>query len=446
MQSSTKYQIGTAYRDLTPPYPVWLYGYGARDRKSDAVSEPIYIGCLNISTPSKTILIFTCDMLGIESAVCEDLYQLLKKETGIVFPDIIFSCSHTHFAPGVNSSEFTSPNLGIVEPDKRFIADFKIKIVEAAKESLRNTRHVQLETTRAAAPQALFNRRTVQRDGNVLTTFMYPEDAEKYTFSPTDQQLSVLRFVNDDGVQAMLVNFGCHPVTGGENHFAISADYPYYLRKRLAEWYHCPVFFSLGAAGDTVPINRYGNCRERVGELLANSVILAERTFTPENNVEIKSRVLTLPVRTIFDTDSHTAQTDLEKAKTELLALQKSSDADPESDSYRAIAENFYHKVIIFKRSLLYPDNAYKVNIQMIKIGKTALVTFPFEVLSEISLKMKARYPDSVLFSCSGGYQGYLPLKYEYDRGGYEASEWSTHFEKGTADRLLEAVLSSSFL
>ena len=54
---------------------------------------------------------------------------------------------------------------------------------------------------------------------------------------------------------------------------------------------------------------------------------------------------------------------------------------------------------------------------------------------------MKERFPHTALISCAGGYQGYLPLEYEYARGGYEASERATHFEPGTADRLLDAVL-----
>jgi hypothetical protein len=69
------------------------------------------------------------------------------------------------------------------------------------------------------------------------------------------------------------------------------------------------------------------------------------------------------------------------------------------------------------------------------------LVALPFEVLAEIGLRMKEQFPDSVLVSCAGGYQGYLPLAYEYGRGGYEASERSTHVVPGTGDRVLEAIV-----
>ena len=35
-----------------------------------------------------------------------------------------------------------------------------------------------------------------------------------------------------------------------------------------------------------------------------------------------------------------------------------------------------------------------------------------------------------------------VTLKHEYDRVGYEATESSTHFAPGTADRILETILS----
>ena len=80
-------------------------------------------------------------------------------------------------------------------------------------------------------------------------------------------------------------------------------------------------------------------------------------------------------------------------------------------------------------------------NVQFIQIGETVFVSLPFEVLAEIGLKMKERFPNSVMVSCCGGYQGYLPLAHEYDRVGYEATESSTHFVPGTADRILDLIL-----
>jgi hypothetical protein len=58
-------------------------------------------------------------------------------------------------------------------------------------------------------------------------------------------------------------------------------------------------------------------------------------------------------------------------------------------------------------------------------------VALPFEVLSEFSLLMKRQNPSAFLISCSGGYQGYMPLHHEFERGGYETEHRSSHLEAG---------------
>jgi hypothetical protein len=75
------------------------------------------------------------------------------------------------------------------------------------------------------------------------------------------------------------------------------------------------------------------------------------------------------------------------------------------------------------------------------RIGATTLVAWPFEVLAEIGLRIKRRFPNAVLVACAGGYQGYMPLAADHPRGGYEVGEDAVHFVPGTGDRLLEATL-----
>jgi len=438
--------FGTATRKITPSYPVWMYGYADRDHRSDGVNEPLVLGCLAIGDGSQTVLIVTCDLVGIQSHVCEGLYALLERETGIGYPNVLLACSHTHFAPGLHANAFPRPDTGLVEPDPRFVAAFEVKLIEAARGSLRELRPGRLETTRLRAPQVLFNRRTVRADGSVETNFLYPREPGSYTFSPTDTELSVLRVRDELGVRAVLANFGCHPVTGGvsreQEHYRVSSDYVHYLRRTLADQYACPVFFTLGAAGDAVPVNRHGDCRQRIGSVLGNTIILAERTYVEEEGVGLAADSLSLEVETIVKTDPRAAEAEYERAREAFALLLDNPGIDRESETYRASAQAFQQKSLAVVRSRLYPENRYTVKVQFLRIGRTVLVALPFEVLSEISLRMKERFPSSVLVSCAGGYQGYLPLAYEYERGGYEASEQSTHFVPGTADRLLEAILA----
>ncbi|OGV83164.1 MAG: hypothetical protein A3K19_06690 [Lentisphaerae bacterium RIFOXYB12_FULL_65_16] len=437
-------RLGTAVRDITPNDPAWLYGYGAREQTSTGVAEPISLSCLALSDGTKTVLLITCDLSGIKAHNCQQLCDTLRRETGIGFPDVLIAASHTHFAPALHREGFASPRVGIVEPDPRYEAQFTTKLLDAATASLQNLQPVQLQTARLQAPQVAFNRRTRKPDGSVQTNFLYPPNPDAFEFRPVDPELTVLRFKDDTGIKAVLTNFGCHPVTGGElpdrDFYRVSADYPYYLRQTVEEKYKCPVFFTLGAAGDAVPINRLGDCRQRIGSVLGNTILLAERTYRTEPDPVLKTSVVELRARTIFETNPGTAEAEYDRAKADYLAIL---DADTARDNpvVGKAAQDFNRQQTALGRSRLYPKNRFTIQVQCLQIGKTTLVAMPFEVLSEISLRMKKRCPDSVLVSCANGYQGYLPLAHEYPRGGYEASPDSTHFTPGTADRLLRRVL-----
>ena len=190
------------------------------------------------------------------------------------------------------------------------------------------------------------------------------------------------------------------------------------------------------AAGDAVPINRRDDCRERIGSVLGNSAIMAERTYMPDSSSALHAHAVELEAETILKTDASSAAADYEQARQTVLSID-----DTKSDAYRQALSAFRKSMTTYFRSRLYPDNKGLIRVQFVRIGSTTLVGLPFEVLSEISTRMKERFPNSVLVSCAGGYQGYLPLEYEYERAGYEATADSTHFVPGTADRLLDAIL-----
>lgn len=438
----TELRFGTAIRDITPRYPLWAHGYSARNRKSAGVREPLSLGCLAITDGDTRVLILALDMVGIRADVCDELYGLLDEETGVGYPHILISGSHTHFAPALHGTGFTDPEVGIVDRDEAYVDEVKSKMVEAAEEALASMRARRVEIARIQIPQVVYNRRTVRKsDAVVEMNLMYPEDPARFNFSPVDSELTVHRLVDEHGVHCALLNFGCHPVTGcspEEDYYKFSADYPYYARQTIAEKWKCNVLFTLGAAGDAVPINRRDDCRERIGQLLGNAAILAERTFRGDPSTHLRAEVLEVEAETILTTDRSRAEAEYEAARTAVLAA---GDSEGGHENYRELRQVFEEKMRNFGRVRLYPENRWRIRIQFVQFGRTTLVALPFEVLAEIGLEIKKRFPDSVVISCAGGYQGYLPLAHEYDRVGYEATESSTHFAPGTADRLLEAIL-----
>lgn len=434
-------QFGTAVRDITPRHPVWAHGYASRTRPSSSVREALSLGCLAVGNESSKFLMFALDMIGVRQEICDDLYALLEKETGVAYPNIMISGSHTHFAPALQGTSSADPAESFLDPDPVYVASFKKRMVEAALEALESLRPMDLEIAHIEVPQVVFNRRTVRKsDGMVDMHLIYPDDPTPYTFSPVDDVLTVHRLVDAQGVQAALLNFGCHPVTGcspDEDYYCFSSDYPYYARETIAATWQCPVFFTLGAAGDAVPINRKGDCRERIGSILGHSTILAERMFQADASDVLATDVVKVEAETIIKTDFATAESEYETAREAVLAI-----SDKLGEEYQAALADFRQKRMLYGRALQYPENKATLNIQFVWVGDTVFVGIPFEVLAEMALKMKKRFPNSVLVSCCGGYQGYLPLAYEYDRVGYEATSSSTHFVPGTADRILDVILN----
>ena len=324
-----------ATRDITPRYPVWAHGYANRTSPSSGVRESLSLGCLAASNGENQILIFALDMIGVQSDVCEELYTLLKQETGVGYPNILISGSHTHFAPALHETTSSEPEIAFVDPNPSYVNEFKQKMTEAAKEALDNLHPMSIETARLPVPQVLFNRRTIRKaDGMVEMNLLYPNDPTPYTFSPVDDELTVLRLANEDGYQSVLLNFSCHPVTGcspDEDYYRFSADYPYYARKTISQAWQCPVLFTLGAAGDAVPINRRGDCREQIGGILGQTTILAERLFQNDMSTSLSADSIVVETETIVKTDLETAEAEYKSARQKVLEKSKKKHASKTS-------------------------------------------------------------------------------------------------------------------
>ena len=403
-----EFLCGAATRDITPTFPTILHGYESREGSSEGVVEPILLGCLALedraTTPPTRLLIVTCDLSGIEEPDALDLYELLQRTIGLGFPHVLLSCSHTHFAPALHPNrdvgDQTTPEpLPSQLPDPRFVADFKACLVSAAQESLADLRPVALETARISVPGASFNRRWRRPDGSVSMQLHYPDSTVRMngdlrTGSKTavplepqqvDDELTVLRFRTkaDGRLAAALLNFGCHPVTGGlgnggaEQFMHISADFPHYARELVSEEWGCPSFFCLGAAGDVVPMKRFGRSRAHVGRLLGSSAVLAEGSFDRDDT----------PRLTV------TSQS---------VALAAAS------------------TIPIAQRRRRVSWDA-PIRIQLVTIGSVKILAVPHEVFSDFSLKMKSSNPNAMVISLAGGYEGYFPLAHEFERGGYGA-------------------------
>jgi len=418
-----------------------LRGYGFRNQLSTGVEDPLEVGVLAISTASSTVLCITADLIGIPVKFCNQLYVLLKERFNIEKEQIWLCSSHTHFAPCfqryfISSHEGTLA-YGEHAEDTEYFAFWSARLLDAVTAALNSREKVTLESLAYDVPGVALNRRTLKKsDGMVEMSWVYPEDAENFQIRPIDARVHAWRFSTAMGPKAILACYGCHPVTGYRNAYAISADYPWYFKQAIERLYGCPGFFMLGAAGDAVPMLRGTSDNQRseypinpragLGEILALTMRLNELAFRKIPQPQLSSTVVEVPV-------TLRSEYDFAHAESNYRAAAAAENCDPEVLSLRREA---------WMCCSAYEAESTTLPLRLLLLGDNVLTGMPFEVLSGISLRLRAAFSKAVLVSITGGYQGYLPLLEEFPNGGYEVSVGGTDFAPGTGDSFLQTAIA----
>ena len=430
------FKMGCAKADVTPSWKTYIRGYASRNRLTDEIEEPIEVGVIALEQDGVKSLIITCDMVGIEFTDSQKIYKAVYERTGINYPNIFLSSSHTHFAPAftgyiiyTNGGELP---LGEKPADEKYYAFWLDKMLAAAEHAIADMEEVELLQADIPVSSVAFNRRTVQKsDGMVKTNYTYPDNADDYNFSDIDTTLHVWKFMSGTHPKAVLARYGCHPVTGGRNGYGISADYPGYFKQAVQEKLGCPGFFMLGTAGDVVPIQRHKNARKDIGEVLASSIRLAERTFRKTTDFEIKTANAMLKVNAPALVGK--SAEDVDKIWRDAL------DAAKNSSDYN---NKFYMAGMLLATYQDYKSSETVLPIQLMQLGDRTLVGLPFEVLTIIGKKIREVFPDAAVVSCTGGYEGYLPMKEDFPKGGYEATG-GTILAEDTGDNIVATAIAA---
>jgi hypothetical protein len=298
---------------------------------------------------------------------------------------------------------------------------------------------------------------------------------------------------------AMVYNFACHAY-GGAPGGGVTADLPGFASRVVEEaWPGAVALFLQGAAGDITPI-RYKDFdapppTELLGTRLGLSALHAARnlSMSEEATVRVESRVIDLPRRTDVQAriDSLLAQQEeilrfftglgcgTHGAGTPLnfksfLPLYMKHVVDPKHPAYasylyeheettrqnglveldaenRKRIDNYLECIDRMERLILIRTNLQifqqrlkqaetgplRAEVQGMRIGPLALITFPGELFAEVGLRIKQRspFPNTFVAGYSNGSIGYAPTADSYDKEAYEdaltelAPEWQAIYE-----------------
>jgi hypothetical protein len=198
-----------------------------------------------------------------------------------------------------------------------------------------------------------------------------------------------------------LVNFGCHPVCIYPYlSTSISADYPAYATQVVEQVEGGICLFTLGLAGNTVPVRRGVRPRQQIGKALGAEALRRLQLVPTTGSVTLKAlkREIKFPTKKV--TDPNETEVD-EKTKGHI-----------------------------------------KTEIQVLRLGDIFILGLPGEVLVEVGLEIKKKAGIENLFivTVSNDIVGYVCHSGAYEEGGYEPGS-GTNLAKGAGEIMIKEAI-----
>ena len=385
-------RAGVAQVNITPFLGCPMAGYSSRDRGSETIQDELYCKALVLADAETKLAIVTNDLIGVDDGLVKQMREMIEQSTGIPGRHVLICASHTHFGPEVRRAEDATvegPNDAF---DLAYVSVLKKKMVTAVQLADQHLQPAHIGTGKGHTDRLSFNRHAIRPDGTAVTSYRLPPPEENLAFGPIDPEVGVVRIDNTDGQPiATLINFACHPVCGVDRMYAISADYPGYAMKAVEAQVGGVCLFTLGCAGNMVPIEREGASRRKIGVSLAAEAIETWQWLNPIDTTKLESKqtIIELPLK--------------------------------EAHGSKATRE---------------------IEVQLLKIGDLGLVGLPGEVFVEIgaAIKKAAKMENLFVVSLANGSPGYIPTRIAYDQGGYESN--SSPFAQGSGETLADAAIA----
>jgi hypothetical protein len=396
--NTSQLRAGIARQVITPPPGTLLFGY-PRERRGDVVADDLNATALVLHSDSSAALV-SLDLCVIDEEETAKIREAASAQTGIPVQNISIHATHTHSGPA------TIRTWGWGEKNQEYLDLVRPKIVRAiveAQQALQPAR-VGFGVTKTDTG---INRRELDLEGKVLLGFN--------EWGARDDDLTVVRFENENGTVAQIIHLSAHPTSrGGEP--SISRDWPGVMMDRVEKITGAKVLFLNGAFGDVAPRTNVGGA---TGDGAAAATEVGLRAATDALCVfhSIKEfRDVPLQI-THGDIDlPYAPLPDVEETKMQIEKYAHAADAwGRENAGWR-----YWNAVLKAHGQLAQTSRTFSQTIT--QLGPLAIVPFPGEVFSEIALRIKKHSPfaHTLCTGTSNGHLGYLVTREARARGGYE--------------------------
>jgi len=395
-------QLGIAREIITPEIGGFLFGYN-NHTQSDKVNDDLTVIAMVLKSQNTYAMLISVTVCLMHEELIDEICKKASDVTGVPASNIVISCTHTHSAPRCTFfPQFT--NFG--DMDRKYCDTILIpKCIAAAQNAAAQMQTVKMGVGTTQSLTGI-NRRQLHRDGSV--------SLGQNPWDTYDSTMTVISFTNGDKAIANIVHVGAH-LTAAGNNTEITRDWAGVMVDRLEAESGAMTMFINGAQGDIAPRmangDSVGNLQHamEVGGLAGIDAVRAYRTIRTfyDEPLEIAHGNLTLPYKPPIALDKVQAILD----SSEYMSGFKTSSLNTLAQMYE---------------SGDLGEDEWQARQVVIRIGPVVFVPFPFEVSSEISIRLRTYSPlaHTLLLACTNGSNSYLPAQSQLCRGGYEVESF----------------------
>jgi neutral ceramidase len=421
------YKAGVAKKDITPQEPMWMAGYGARNKPAEVAHHPLWIKALALEDPSgKKVLILTSDLVGIHRSMAEAVTREVAKQTGIPRDAILLTCSHTHCGPVTRDSLFDMYDMPPNEAAK--IAPYTEKLrgwmVDVLVAAAKDLKPAKLSMAIGKAGFAV-NRREVTPTG--VANGRNPG-------GPVDHDVPVLRVTDEKGgLRAVLFGYACHNTT--MQFYEWCGDYAGFAQIELEKAHPEAValyWIGCGADSNPLPRSKIELC-QKYGKELADAVEdVMKKPMTPLTaKITTKYAEVDIPLAAIP-----------EKAKWQADSLSKTGAVRRRAERMLKILDDGKKIPTSYP---WYPVQVWRFGDQLtwVSLGGEVVVDYVHRLKKELKGPLWVTgYANDVM--------AYIPSKRVLEEGGYEAdssmiyygmpTKWAPSIEEKIISKVRELV------
>ncbi|MEU8226594.1 hypothetical protein [Kribbella sp. NPDC048915] len=393
--------------DVTPPPGHRLDGYAARTGLATGTADPLHATMIWLSTVDDPgVLWLTLDAIAVGNTLSSELAEAAAAVVGIPPSHVVVSASHTHSGP----SGWTGEIHPVIPAEREFpLVNSLLGKVQAAR----------------------LERQPVSASWHSIEVVGVGTNRHRRN-GPHDNTAGILALHGASGsLEAVLLDFACHPTTYGPENLRYSADWPGAARAALAP---AVVGFLQGAAGDVSPrFTRQGRDAAevtRLGGLLAGRVreALANPGLElPQSAPSIRRTTLTLPVRSIPPIDES------EKLASAVASHVNAAD-NPTGRITQTRLDGARGQALMAAATL---PSSLDLSISTVTFGDVCWINLPVELFAVhgACLQADSIHPITRVVGYTDGYYGYVVDPSAAEAGTYEAL--ITYFDQPTTHELI---------